>query len=319
MSNRSILRYFLIVLMGLILGSVVLYKSIPNPSSPGNSSPEAFSDEPLLNNLPESAEKRLLIYGRELIINTAAYLGPHGSVASITNGMNCGNCHLEAGMRSNANAYIKVAATYPKFKPRSGRVESVTFRVNDCLQRSLNGQTLDTVSREMTAILAYIKWTARLSRPDHGEIYPGTPELPVLARAASVINGKEVFRTNCVVCHGNNGQGQLLAGAIGYKYPPLWGDKSYNVSAGMYRLSKLAGFVKYNMPYTEKQGAPILTDEQAWDVASFVNSQPRGNKRFGSDRPEMAAKPYDYPFGPYADAYSEERHKYGPYGDIKKK
>ena len=96
--------------MGLILESALLYQLLPAPSSTKNLSPEAYSDEPLLNNLPASTKKSLLIYGRELIINTAAYLRPHGSVASISNGKNCGNCHLEAGTRNNANAYVKVAA-----------------------------------------------------------------------------------------------------------------------------------------------------------------------------------------------------------------
>ncbi|HRI60968.1 MAG TPA: hypothetical protein PK228_14620, partial [Saprospiraceae bacterium] len=38
---------------------------------------------------PQNDTGDLVRYGRELIANTAAYLGPKGSVAKITNGMNC--------------------------------------------------------------------------------------------------------------------------------------------------------------------------------------------------------------------------------------
>jgi thiosulfate dehydrogenase len=223
---------------------------------------------------------------------------------------------LEAGTRNNANAYVNVAGSYPKFRPRSGIIESVSFRVNDCLQRSLDGKKLDTISREMAAMVAYIKWTAQAGN-EVSKILPGTAPLPLLSRAASVTNGKNVFEANCISCHGRDGQGQSLDDSSGYRYPPLWGAHSYNVSAGMFMISKLASFIKYNMPYTEQQGPPILTDEQSWDVAAYINSQPRPQLRFPEDWPKLTSKPYDYPFGPYADSYTAVQHKYGPYAEIK--
>src|SRR5450432_1452962 len=86
---------------------------------------------------------QMIQYGHELIAHTAKYLGPKGSVAAITNGMNCQNCHVEAGAMPYGNCFSAVAATYPVFKPRSGIKESVEFRINDCLLRSLNGKTID--------------------------------------------------------------------------------------------------------------------------------------------------------------------------------
>ena len=56
-----------------------------------------------------------------------------------------------------------------------------------------------------------------------------------------------------------------------------------------------------------------LTNEQAWDVAAYVNSQPRPVKNLKKDWPDISTKPFDYPMGPYADSFSESRHKYGPY------
>src|SRR6188508_1822999 len=43
------------------------------------------------------SEDTLVMYGHELIANTSQYLGPRGNVNAISNGMNCQNCHLDAG------------------------------------------------------------------------------------------------------------------------------------------------------------------------------------------------------------------------------
>jgi thiosulfate dehydrogenase len=50
-----------------------------------------------LDHSTKGEERELIIYGQDLIAHTAKYLGPKGSVAQITNGMNCQNCHLQAG------------------------------------------------------------------------------------------------------------------------------------------------------------------------------------------------------------------------------
>jgi thiosulfate dehydrogenase len=97
----------------------------------------------------------------------------------------------------------------------------------------------------------------------------------------------------------------------------LWGPLSYNDAAGLYRLSNFAGYVKYNMPLGARHDAPVLTDEEAWDVAAYVNSRPRPHKNVPSDWPDVRKKPFDHPFGPYADRYSERQHKFGPFGPLK--
>jgi thiosulfate dehydrogenase len=83
------------------------------------------------NQIPITAEGELIRYGRNLIANTSQYLGPRGSVAHISNGMNCQNCHLEAGTKPWGNNYGAVASTYPKFRERSGTIETIEKRVND--------------------------------------------------------------------------------------------------------------------------------------------------------------------------------------------
>ena len=102
-----------------------------------------------------------------------------------------------------------------------------------------------------------------------------------------------------------------------YTYPPLWGPNSYNSGAGLFRLSRFAGYVRDNMPLNQAtHNAPALSDAEAWDVAAFVNSRPRPNKDLSSDWPNIAKKPIDHPFGPYADGFSEAQHKFGPFKPI---
>ena len=138
-------------------------------------------------------------------------------------------------------------------------------------------------------------------------------ELPLLPRAADSAMGRTVYIANCERCHGKNGEGEKPAGNVTYTYPPLWGPASYNTGAGMYRISRLAGYVKNNMPNTVSYHTPQLTNEEAWDVAAFINSQPRPWKDTSKDWPDIRKKPKDHPFGPYADNKTERQHKYGPY------
>lgn len=262
-------------------------------------------------------EDTLARYGRELIEHTALYLGPQGTVAPISNGMNCQNCHLDGGTLPWSNNYSAVVSTYPKFRDRSGSVETVAKRVNDCFERSLNGKALDTTSKEMQAILAYMHWLGDEIPKGKKPKGSGILELPFLDRAADPARGKLVYVAKCQVCHGADGAGQKSEGAHEYTYPPLWGAHSYNTGAGLFRLSRFAGYVKASMPFgLADYKNPQLTDEEAWDVAAFVNAQPRPTKDLSGDWPDIARKPLDHPFGPYADGFSEQQHKYGPYKPI---
>src|SRR5688572_1866724 len=130
-------------------------------------------------------EGKLILYGRDLIANTAVYLGPKGSVATITNGMNCQNCHLDAGTKFFGNNYGGVFSTYPRFRERSGSVENIYKRVNDCIERSLNGtRGLDTNSREMQAIKAYITWLGQNVPKGVRPVGIGIMDLPYPDRSA---------------------------------------------------------------------------------------------------------------------------------------
>ncbi|MGZ8510660.1 MAG: c-type cytochrome [Chitinophagaceae bacterium] len=270
-----------------------------------------------VDNLLEGEEREMVIYGEDLIANTSRYFGPHGSVAALTNGMNCQNCHLNAGRKNWGNNYSTVFSSYPKFRERSGSIETIYKRVSDCFERSLNGVAPDSTSKEYRAIFAYIKWVGQDVKKGEKPIGSGIEKLPFMERAADPIKGKEVYTVQCQSCHGKNGEGLLSLNQVSYEYPPLWGEHSYNNGAGLFRLSNFAGYIKSNMPFKlSTHNSPVLTNEQAWDVAAYVNSQPRPQKDLSKDWPDISKKPFDHPFGPYTDGFNEAQHKFGPYAPI---
>lgn len=185
------------------------------------------------------------------------------------------------------------------------------------MERSLNGVPVDSNSQEFKAIYAYIKWLGvdvPKGKKPHGS---GIQKLNFMERAADPTKGHIVYVEHCQSCHGSTGEGQLTLDEKEYTYPPLWGNNSYNDGAGLFRLSNFAGYVKSNMPYLiATHQKPILTDEQCWDVAAYVNSQKRPHKDQSGDWPNLAKKPIDFAFAPYMDSFSEKQHKYGPYQPI---
>ncbi|MBE7177463.1 MAG: c-type cytochrome [Mucilaginibacter polytrichastri] len=271
---------------------------------------------PDVSAIPAGKKGDQIRYGRGLIANTAKYFGPKGSVAAISNGMNCQNCHLDAGARPFANDYASFTGNFPKHIARSGKVEPATARIAECFSRSLNGSVPDTNSREIRAMLAYMQWLAANVKRNEKAVGSGTEKLHFLDRAADPVKGVVVYRAKCQTCHGADGEGVPAADKLSYTYPPLWGENSYNDGAGMYRLGNFAGFVKNNMPFGAGYEDPQLTDEEAWDVAAFVNSRPRPHRDASGDYPDPEQKPVDAPYGPYADHFSAEQHKYGPFQPI---
>jgi thiosulfate dehydrogenase len=255
-------------------------------------------------------------YGQNLIAHTSRYLGPHGTVLQITNGLNCQNCHLDAGTMIYGNNYGSVNSLYPKFRARSGSIENLFKRVNDCIERSLNGKAIDSNSKEMQAIVAYINYIGSNVEKGKKATGSGLKDLPYLERAADPDKGSIVYATKCQSCHQADGQGVPDKTNTEYTYPALWGSHSFNDGAGLYRISNFAKYVKYNMPQGASFKNPQLSDEEAWDVAAYVVSQPRPHKKVPKDWPDLSSKPTDHPFPPFADDFSEKQHKYGPFKPI---
>ncbi len=320
------LGIILILLMGLLSLPFVFFYSSQNQEEekPAIQSPVVYGKTgvsnywiaPLVDTIYDDLLKEQIAYGKDLVAHTAKYFGPNGSISKTTNGLNCQNCHLQAGTGVFANNYGAVASLYPKLRARSGTVESINKRVNDCFERSLNGKALDTTGNEMVAIVAYINFLG--SNVPKGVKAPGSgfKELAYINRAADPVKGKIVYVAKCQSCHQSNGEGLLNVEKTEFAFPALWGNQSYNDGAGLYRLSNFAKFVKYNMPQGTTFENPQLTDEEAWDVAAFVNTQKRPHIKVPADWPDKSKKPIDHPFGPYADQFTQQQHKFGPFQPI---
>ena len=150
-------------------------------------------------------------------------------------------------------------------------------RLDQCFERSLNGKALPPGSREKEAIVAYITWLSEGVSLESATQWRGFLKLTP-TRTPDPVNGRALFAATCMVCHGADGHGTAAA-------PPLWGPRSFNIGAGMARMSLAAGFIKANMPLG--QGG-TLTDEEAFDLAAFIVSQPR---------PDFPGKVNDWPKG----------------------
>jgi thiosulfate dehydrogenase len=102
--------------------------------------------------------------------------------------------------------------------------------------------------------------------------------------------------------------------ADGYLFPPLWGPDSFNNGAGMTRVLTAARFIKARMPL----GKPDLTDDEAYDVAAYMNSHERPQRaNLEVDFPDLKRKPVDSPYPPYADEFPIEQHRLGPFQPIR--
>lgn len=221
--------------------------------------------------IPGGVEGASIRRGRALVINTRDSLPAH-----VGNRLRCTSCHLDGGIRPEAMPLSGVWARFPQYRTRSGIVERMEDRVNDCFRRSMNGSDLPADGADMRDMIAWFGWISR-DVPVGGTV-PGQGIPAVAPLDPDTANGERLYAAECARCHGAAGEGTIIA-------PPVWGDSSYNIGAGMARIRTMAAFLRRNMPY-DRPGS--LTDQQAYDLAAYVNGQPR---------PDYPGKELDWPFG----------------------
>jgi thiosulfate dehydrogenase len=259
-------------------------------------------------------------YGKRLLAQTTELLGPHNPDPKTHfsgSGLNCGSCHLGTGMEPGTLSLLEATQRYPRKSPRTGGTTDIEDRINECLQRSMNGRALPADSPEMIAMASYIRSLGARDAAMGASLLKAKepPAFKTPDRAADLDAGKKVFDDKCARCHGKDGSGLLAAAdpIHGYVFPPLWGPESFNDGAGMHRVLTAARFIKARMPL----GKPDLSDEQAFDVAGFINSQPRPHMaNLDRDFPDRTAKPVDAGYGPWADSFPPGQHQFGPFGPI---
>ena len=213
---------------------------------------------PAESELRDSTFRTSALRGRALLLATRDSL-PH----NVGNSLRCTSCHLREGLQPAAMPWVGSYARFPQFRPRSGKVDLIEDRINDCFLRSMNGRALNPAGRDMRDIVSYLAFLS--SGIPVGVEMEGQGLPPLQPLDGDLTRGVAVYTSTCARCHGESGQGTTLA-------PPLWGPQSYNTGAGMARINTAASFIHALMPI---DGARRLTPQQAFDVATYINTRPR--------------------------------------------
>ena len=280
---------------------------------------------PDVETLPTDAFGRTVRLGRDLIAHTAATIGPDATDPAKRysgNGLDCESCHLDAGTKKFGLPLVGVWGVFPAFIGRENEVRTLEERINGCLERSMNGRALPPDSPEMKAMLTYIRFLGAGVPTGQSAQGRGAPPLALPEEASDPGRGEKIFHEVCVACHQPDGQGRRsapedTAKRHRYEFPPLWGPDSFNDGAGMARPVTMANFVRANMPKGTDYEHPVLSPRDAFDVAVFVDSQPRPH-RLGNelDYPNRALKPADATYPPFLGPFPPSQHLTGPWQPI---
>lgn len=240
---------------------------------------------PIVDSTPDDPLEVSIYRGLALVTHTRDSLPNY-----VGNALSCTSCHLDEGRRPDAAPMTGSYVRYPKYIERTGAVVPIEDRINYCMTRSLAGSKLPPDSRDMQDIVAYLAYISKgVPSGEHvrGE---GMPKMPPLLGDSS--RGIALFTDNCARCHGGDGAGM---GPI----PALWGPKSYSIGASMARQERAASFIRHNMPFDHPG---TLTDQQAFDVAAYIDAMPR---------PDLPGKEMDWPTGgaPADVPYDTKGHK----------
>jgi thiosulfate dehydrogenase len=204
--------------------------------------------------------------GRDIFVDT-----PRAAPAYVGNSLRCVSCHLDAGRLADSSPMWAAFVSYPAYRSKTRSVTNFQQRLQGCFEYSMNGKAPPLGAPELMALESYAYWLATGAPLDPEIQGRGYPALAAPAQAADFARGEAVYAEHCVLCHGADGAGQRVPGGLAV-FPALWGVDSFNWGAGMGRISNAAAFVKANMPL----GLPgTLTDQQAWDVALYMNSHDR--------------------------------------------
>ena len=240
---------------------------------------------PRLAAMLDAPNARQVVRGLRLNLQTKKLLPDNAG-----NALNCMSCHLNSATVALNSPYVGVASQFPSYNPRAGKIITLANRINGCFLRSMNGKPLPDDSDEMTAMIAFFDWMNNGYKMNDnipgrgiGKMDGGIKPNPA--------RGKEVYAAQCASCHGADGQGGRRADGT-LVYPPLWGDQSFNIGAGIARTYTAAAFVKNGMPISTHERFPLgqggLSDQDAVDVSAYFTHQPR---------PDFAPKVNDWPKG----------------------
>lgn len=259
-----------------------LGKAQAPPTQPqDDGGPAASFAPPPATSIPAGPDGDAIRRGQQIFAATAAHARPF-----VGNGLTCSNCHLDDGRKADAAPMWAAWVSYPAYRAKNGRVNTMEDRIRDCFTYSMNAPGSPSggppplgsdIYRDLESYFAWLATGLPTGKAPSGRGYVKLAATPL---GHDPVRGEQVFAGQCASCHGADGQGQASAGGT-YAIPPLSGPHSYNWGAGMAGVASAAGFIKVNMPYGQGN---TLSDQQAWDVAAFLDSRerPRDPRQTGS-------------------------------------
>lgn len=238
----------------------------PTPATATTPKPQpARFDPPPDTAIPDNEFGKQVRLGRAIFTDTKDHAG-----AFVGNDLRCSNCHLDAGRLRDSAPMWAAYVEYPQYRSKTKQVDTFAERLRGCFQYSMNGKAPPLGSEPLVALEVYAYWLATGAPVNTRLQGAGYPKLPKPTQAPDFARGRAVYTEHCALCHGADGEGQKSAGK--QVFPPLWGPRSFNWGAGMHQVNNAAGFIKANMPLGM---GGTLSDQQAWDVAFFMDAHER--------------------------------------------
>lgn len=258
-----------------------------------------FFKSPPRGDWPDGPFGETIRQGQDVFENTNAH---SVSAKYVGNDQACGHCHIDAGRLAESAPLWAAWVAYPAYRSKNKKVNTYVERIQGCFTYSMNAQASAAGappaadSDAIVSLVAYSYWLAK-GAPTGDETMPGRgyPRLKETAKGFDPVRGATVYKAKCALCHGEDGVGVVQPDGRTI-FPPLWGAESYNWGAGMHKIDTAAAFIKHNMPL----GLPdSLSDQEAWDVAAFMNSHerpqdPRYKGDLGATTKEFHGGRFDY-------------------------
>ena len=105
--------------------------------------------------IPDDPFGAMVRRGRDIFTNTQKYAKQY-----VGNGLNCQNCHLDAGRRANSGPLWAAYVRYPRYLSKNDTVNTYAERLQGCFEYSMNGKPPPADSEIIKALTTYSYWLA---------------------------------------------------------------------------------------------------------------------------------------------------------------
>lgn len=248
---------------------IVLIKETLVSGTPSDQNTHSTTFQPPAEkDMPKDEFGKAVQLGKDIFTHTDVYAS---QFVGTNSNLRCSSCHLDAGRLADSAPLWGAYVSYPTYRSKNKHVNTYAERMQGCFKFSMNGKAPPLGDPVLVALESYSYWLATGAKIDPKIKGRGYPKLPKPALPQDYARGQKVYEQYCALCHGVDGAGQVSENNQP-NFPALWGDKSFNWGAGMSSIKNAAGFIKANMPLGLGN---TLTVQQAWDVATFMDSHER--------------------------------------------